>query len=219
MAELKGAARLKKAAAIHKNAGELIYKAGDPVTTCYYIRSGRVSGISNLDDGKQYLLRYFEAESFILEGGLISGKLPKWDFVAVEDTDLVPIPAADLDEILTSDPEISKMIMNGLANKYMRCESLVHIIQTHTLLWRLCSLLLSIVNQYGHPAADGSVELDRSINQTTFAGFLGVNRVSVVNTFRVLQKNGLVSCSRNGSWHIRINDVKALAAFQATLEG
>ena len=201
------------------NAGEFVYKAGTPNDKCYYIKSGRIAGISTFSDGKQYLLRYFEEQSFILEAALISEKLPKWDYKAVADCELIAFPSEVLDKILDEQPVIAKAIVKGLANKYIRCESLVHIIQTHTLLWRLCSLLLNIVDQYGHKNEDGTIDLDRSINQTTFAAFLGVNRVSVVNTFRVLQKKGLVSCSRNGNWHVRIHDLKALAAFQKSLEG
>lgn len=204
---------------VRVNAGDIIYKAGTPNNKVYYIKSGRVAGTSTFSDGKQYLLRYFEEQSFILEGAAICDKQPKWDYKAVEDCELIAFSEKTLDKILDENPVIAKAIVKGLANKYMRCESLVYIIQTHTLLWRLCSLLLNIVDQYGHKNEDGTIDLDRSINQTTFAAFLGVNRVSVVNTFRVLQKKGLVSCSRNGNWHVRIHDLKALAAFQKSLEG
>ena len=217
--QVKGLEQFMQAEAIPVSSGELVYKANTPLDHCYFIKSGRVAGISNFSDGKQYLLRYFEAGSFILDAGLLSGKLPKWDFKAVVDTELVAISADELNRILVEEPEAAKCIITGLADKYMRCESLVHIIQTHTLLWRLCSLLLNIVDQYGHYNEDGSIDLDRSINQTTFAAFLGVNRVSVVNTFRILQGKKLVSCSRNGNWHVRIHDLKALAEFQQGLDG
>ena len=204
---------------IRLNAGEFVYKAGTPIDKCYYIKSGRVAGVSTFSDGKQYMLRYLEEQNFILEGGFISGKLPKWDFKAVQDCELIAFPASKLDKIFEEEPVLAKAIFKGLATKYMNCESLVYIIQTHTLLWRLCSLLLNIVDLYGRKNAQGGIDLDRSINQTTFAAFLGVNRVSVVNTFRVLQKKGLVSCSRNGNWHVRIHDLKARAAYQKSLEG
>lgn len=189
MAELQEIDRITRMQEVKKR--QPIYLPGDPATTVYLLKKGRVKIASADSSGK-------EVTFDILEPGEIFGELEALEespretsAEALEDTLICAIRREDFDRYLANHPaltvKLTKLIGLRLRNIQSRVEDLVF----RDVPARLAHILLELSQTAGIPDR-GGIRLRAKLTHQELANLIGCTRETVSHTLGRFREQGLV---------------------------
>lgn len=155
--------------------GERILKQEEDAVGIYYILQGRVKVVLLSAKGNERILSMHEAGEFIGEASYFGRNSRIASSYADEDSVVLKIDRASYLSIVTHYPEISMLIIEGMANKI---DLMVEQIEQSTFFEakeRLARTLLMLMYKFGEKSGD-EIKINRVLTDEELGKFVGVRR-------------------------------------------
>jgi CRP/FNR family cyclic AMP-dependent transcriptional regulator len=178
------------------DAEEIIYDLGDTSRTLFFIRRGIVKLGTTTDVGRDIIYDLRKAGEVV---GELCGVEPvrRDRAVAVERTDAIRVPFAELLDALIKHPallsEIVEIFCRALAEAYDQ----VNRVAIDDVRHRLIDVLKALAKKFGRPLGE-LVEIATYLTQEEIASMILVRRERVSTALNELRRQGVVEYSRKG---------------------
>lgn len=102
--------------------GMTIYKQGETANEFYFIKQGLVGLYHTLDNGKESLVRLYQQGEYFGYRTLFGDSHYHCDAKVLVEAEITRIKPHDIDQFFRENPEISKMLLQTLANELRDAE-------------------------------------------------------------------------------------------------
>ena len=181
-------------------AGAFVYLKGDTAQSVYLLRSGLVKISVVWRDGRELIVRLARTGELF---GKTSLGAPEYGehARALEPSEIVEIPAADLVAQMARDPGAVAAVFKEFALRLREARQTVEGLAFASTLERLCLVLGKLASELGQP--DGpAVMIPHYIRQEDVARMTGARREVVSGLLNRLRENGVIGYSRKGSLRV-----------------
>ncbi len=127
---------------------QVIYKEGAHPHYLYFILSGKVKTFKTHDDGKDLVMDLYSEGDFFGYVTLLEGGTYKETAETIEETELAFIPKKDFEDLVNSNPNISKKFIGLLAKNLVDKEKQLLGIAYNTLRKKVAEALVSMQKKY-----------------------------------------------------------------------
>ena len=185
--------------------GEDLYRAGDPFSSIYAIRSGFFKNDLVLKDGRSQIMGFHMAGEILgMEG--ISAGTHTCNAVALEDAEVCAIPLARIEEIPSEMHDLAHRLHQIMSDEIVRDQRVMALLGGKSAEARLASFLVDVSRRF---AARGyaSSDLELPMTREDIGSFLGLKLETISRMFSKLQDAKLIEVHQR---HIRILDVAGL---------
>lgn len=183
-------------------AGEVLLKAGEPVTAIIVVRDGEVHLAARPRVGGRQPIQRIRAGGVVGDIPMLCELPIPFDALAGRDSTVLVLPRDELVGLLQRSPTLSLRWMMSLAKRFEQTQRRMVTLLTGDLDAQIASVLL---DERERDAADGWVV---RLSHATLAGLLGARRQSVSRALARFRKAGVVS---SGYRLIKLNDLAELA--------
>lgn len=180
----------------------------------FYIKKGRVIAYEDSYDGDHRIYNVMSSGSLFLEEYVLFPRTCPVLFKTLTDSEMLIIDRCDLMRALKSDIDITLDLLDSVCNKFCSSMETQRIGIKQDAEWKLCRLIISTFENYGHTYRDGMI-LNEKVSHQMLADLLGMNRVTVSRKFKKLRDLGLIS-QENG--HLYLPDIDAFLNYMDQLE-
>jgi len=188
-------------------AGQFIFRRGDPNCGVYVVLSGavKVSGIA--ENGKESILTVLETAEWFGELALFDGQHRTHDAQADQGTTLLHIPYAALEDVLNDQPQFWKDFGLLMSQKLRAVFVLLEDTALLSVSERLVKRLQLIVES---SATVGEASAVLNLDQSSLASMLACSRQTVNQVLKHLEQEGLLVVSYG---EIQIPNVQRLKTY------
>jgi CRP/FNR family transcriptional regulator/CRP/FNR family cyclic AMP-dependent transcriptional regulator len=96
-------------------AGEVIVRMGEPGSTLYVVRSGRVNVVREQSAGEGVVLAVFGPGEFFGELSIFDGEMRSATVIAVEETEVLALGRFDIVRVVSHNPQIGLSLLKSLS--------------------------------------------------------------------------------------------------------
>jgi CRP-like cAMP-binding protein/CheY-like chemotaxis protein len=175
-----------------------IYAEGDEATRLYFVEAGRVKTAKTTAAGKELITGFYQAGEFFGYQALLEHAPYHDSAVAVEDSTLRYIPAAEFTDLLLRNAEVSQQFIRLLAGREREREQQLVELAYHSLRRRVADALLRL-----HTPAEPLIQLSRE----DLAAVVGTAPESLSRTLSEFRQAGLIELVGNS---IRVAQAEGL---------
>ena len=178
------------------DAEEVIYNLGDTSRTLFFVRQGVVKLGAISDAGRDIIYD-------LRKGGEVVGELCAVEpvrrdrAVAVERTDAIPVPFAEVLDALAKHPALLREIVEIFCSALAEAYDQVNRLATDDVQHRLLDVLKALAKKFGRPLGE-LVEIATYLTQAEIADMILVRRERVSTALNNLRRQGVVEYSRKG---------------------
>lgn len=115
--------------------------------------------------------------------------------VAFTPVDLIAVGVEQMERIIQEDPDISRLLFQGLASRILQTEMMIETLAHRDMGSRLESFLLILCRDFGLPTKEG-VTIDLRLSHQAIAEAIGSTRVTITRLLGDLRKKKLISISK-----------------------
>lgn len=192
-------------------AGDSLYRAGDPFTGLYAIRSGSFKSVVIASDGDAQVT-HFSLPGELLGLDAYSGHNHPSYAEALEDSSVCILPFAQLENLAQDIPTLQRHIY-GIFSEELRSENeILLLLGKRSAETRLAALLINISSRYARRGYSSSRFL-LSMPRTDIANYLGLTAETVSRLFSRFQKRELIETSGRD---VKILDLIGLSELAGT---
>ena len=203
------AARLESRAMTRKfKKGEMVYCPHEGGETVLLLATGRIKLKTITPDGKEAILAFIEEGELFGELALLDGS-PRGEFAeAVLDSQVIAIPAAELQTVMGNRPDVAIGITRLVGLRRRRIQNRLQNILFRSNRERVTHLLLELLETHG--VQDGSQwQIEIRLSHQDLASLIGATRESVTLVLGQLQLEKLIRVRRQ---HLTVLDRSRLSA-------
>jgi CRP/FNR family transcriptional regulator len=186
--------------------GEDLYRAGDPFSAIYAIRSGFFKNDLILKDGRSQIMGFHMPGEIIGMDG-ISGGVYTCNAVALMDAEVCAIPLSRLEELShETECNFAHRLRQLMSEEIVRDQHVMVLLGGKTAEARLAAFLVNISRRLaarGYKSSDFKLPMTRE----EIGSFLGLKLETVSRMFSRLQGDNLIDVQQR---HIRILDAASL---------
>ena len=179
-------------------AREHVFFEGDPITHIYQVEHGTVCLYKTLHDGRRQIVDFAHAGDFIGLGA--GGNGPGGDQVfnaqAITLTRLRCLPAGELHEVASHNPEIGMQLYRALSDQLLAARDLLLTVGQRNATERLAALLLALSRRNERNGAN-SARIALAMTRADIADFLSLTVETVSRTFTKLRQNGIIDLAHS----------------------
>ncbi len=174
-------------------AGEVLFRKGEPGDRLFVVLVGRISISVASDAGKEVVLNVLGRGAVLGEIALLDGRERTADATASEDSYLLIIDRADFIPFLARHPEVAARLLAVV------CERVRWVAESYEdslfleLPARLAKRLLMLAETHGEPVDSGNLRIEFKLSQQDLGKMTGVSRESINKLMRAWQDDGLVA--------------------------
>ena len=185
--------------------GDSLFKAGDPFTALYAIRSGFLKTTVLNADGREQVTGFQMGGELLGLDGIGSGRY-NGNAVALEDSEVCVLPFALIEELGREIPAIQRNLHSVLSREIVRDHGVMMLLGSMSAEERLGAFLLGLSRRFtarGYSASDFHLRMTRE----EIGSFLGLKLETVSRLFSRFQSDGLIEVQQK---HIRIVNIQGL---------
>jgi CRP-like cAMP-binding protein len=201
---LQSLARVARVRTVRR--GQILFTAEDPSDYLYLIRSGRVRVVVRSPRGDELVLNVLGPGDSLGELSMVDGQPRSAGAEAVEDCQLIALPAREVRALLDSDPAALRAVALALAAAMRRLSGTAADLVFLDLPRRLAKLILADAK----PRRDGTAESALAMSQAGVAAQLGVTRQSLNRALAALAQRGWITVDGQ---RVTIHDLDALIRY------
>lgn len=187
-------------------AGQVIFSEGEPSEHLYVVRRGRVRIFVASPHGDELTLAVLVPGDTMGELSIIDGEARSAGAQAVDATELLALPAADVRAAFEAEPALLMAVAGELAAIVRRLTGGTADLVFLDLPRRLAKLIVA----EARPRPDGAIRLEAGMTQSGIAARLGVTRQSLNRALSGLTRRGWISAADGG---YVVHDLAALRRF------
>ena len=185
--------------------GEALFNAGAEFNAIYAIRSGFFK-TSVLDgEGREQVTGFFMVGELLGLDGLGSGAY-HGSAIALEDSEVCPIPFANLEEIARTVPALQHNLCQFVAREISHDHGVMLLLGSRRADERLASFLVSLSARY-FSRGYSSTEFTLRMTREEIGSYLGLSLETVSRLFSRMQRDGLIVAQQK---EIELKDVASL---------
>ena len=172
-------------------AGEQLFRAGDPFTSLYAIRSGSFKSVVIAADGDAQVTHFALPGELLGLDAYSSQSHPSFA-EALEDSSVCELPFEQLETLAQQVPGLQKQIFNLFSDELRQEKDMVMLLGKRSAEARLAALLINISERYarrGYSAVDFNLTMQR----LDIANYLGLTAETVSRLISRFQKQQLIS--------------------------
>ncbi len=171
--------------------GQPLYLPGDPGTSVFLLKSGRIK-ISRLSrDGKEFILDIVEPGEIFGEMSIVDGGPQDTTGETLEDSTLCVIPRVEFEGLLRRKPDLAFKVTKLIGLRRKEIESRLEDLVFKDVPGRLATLLLQLARDYGIPDSRG-ILLRIKLSQREIANLIGASREMVNHTLTDFRRRGFI---------------------------
>jgi len=185
--EIARSARQKKI-----NKGQMLFFENDPCEGFYYLRSGRVKIYKMSAVGREHILHTLKSGETFAEVPAFDNGLCPANAQAVDDSVLLLIRRADLEEVTRAYPEVAFGLLHHFARWLRQFTLQLEELSLKDASERLARYLLRLADDSGKQTTEGIV-INLNENQQQIAARIGTVREVVSRNLKKFQEMGVLS--------------------------
>lgn len=183
--QLEGLSADRRAHAVRRK--QDIYNEGDEPARVYFVQTGRVKTVKTTDSGKELITGLYGPGEFFGYLALLEHTTHGDSAVALDDAELIYIPADDFRQLLLRNREVGQQFIRLLAGQVREREQQLLAMAYDSIRRRVADTLLHLHAQTGaDPAA--SIQLARD----DMAAMVGTAPESLIRTLSEFNHSGLI---------------------------
>lgn len=204
------ACRVAEAAVARRfDAGEIVFREGDDSDTCYIVRCGRARSVRGHPDGRSITLATFGPGDIFGELAMFDDETRCATVQALEDTEALAFPGADMRRLLREHPEIAVRLLSALARRLRETSERLARQSFATVQSRVaCALAELVATAQTEDAVDRDVLITST--QADLAALAGASRESASRFLAVLERAGVIT---QGRGRVIVRDPDALGRY------
>jgi CRP/FNR family cyclic AMP-dependent transcriptional regulator len=175
-------------------AGTRVFHEGDSSDACYIVRSGSFRITREHPDGRAITLATFGPGEIFGELAMLDGDTRSASVEALEDGELLALPARDVRALLTTHAEITFKFLEALVRRLRRANERISRQSFQTVPGRVAGVLLQLVEEGEESGPGGEVTIRMS--QADLAQLAGTSRESASRFLADLERAGVVRPQR-----------------------
>ncbi len=189
MPELQEIDRITRMQEVKKR--QPIYLPGDPSTTVYLLKKGRVKIANSNSSGKEITFAILEPGEIFGELEVLEDSLRETQAEALEDVLICAIRREDFDRYLRGHPDMSVKLTKLIGLRLRKIQSRIEDLVFHDVPARLAHMLLELSQTEGVP--DGAlIRIRAKLTHQELANLIGCTRETVSHTLSLFREQGLV---------------------------
>lgn len=163
-----------------------IYSEGNHPVRLYHVQKGKVKVFKTNDDGKELIMKIVNEGEFFGYTALFESSVYKENADALEDSEIAAIPANEFEQLLHSNPEVSRKFIKILASDVSEKEAELLHIAYNSLRRKVADALLTVQKRYSEQ--NSSITLSRE----NLAAIAGTATESLIRTLTEFKAEKLV---------------------------
>lgn len=167
----------------HYRKKQTIYNEGNRAARLFYVVSGKVKTYKANDDGKELVVDLYSAGDFLGYVALLEESTYKETAEAMEDSELAVIPKQDFDDLINSNPVITRKFIQMLAKDVADKEEQLLKLAYNSLRKKVADALMSLQKKYKKDNEPFSISISRE-NLASIAGTATESLIRTLGDFR-----------------------------------
>ncbi len=188
--------------------GQVIFNEFNSPEGIYAIADGSLKIYKEGREGKEQILKFVGAGTVLGYRAILCNQPFGVSAAALEDTSLCFIPKATFQQLLTSDIEFTRQMLQELSQHLGDSHERVLGLTQKSVKERVAESLLNLKAFYGKK--EDTDFLTKKISRTHIAQLCGISLESAVRTLKILESEGVISLVKK---EICIKDVPRLAEY------
>ena len=172
--------------------GDTVFNQGEHHEGIFIIERGQVRVYYTAPSGREITLAYWTPGHFIGGPEVSGGGTHMWSGVAIDDCEIMLLPSAALQKLLSQIPNFAMALIDGLVAKGKCYSSMAQMLGTRSVIERLAQYLLNLSELYGSPDGD-AVIVNRKVTHDQIAAMVGSTRQWVTMMLKRFQAKRIVS--------------------------
>lgn len=198
------------------NRGDALYRRGEPSDAFYAVVDGRIRLSGSDRSGREAILSFYEAGSWLGEVGILSGLgVRRHDAIAEEASSVGVLRTPDLLRLLDQHPALTRELLTLEARRLAVMLSAFEAWMIQTVPQRLAQRLLMMLELHGAPV-EGGIAIAISLPQEVLAGLVGSTRQRIGQVMTTWARAGFISMRRG---RIVVHERRAIEALLADSSG
>jgi CRP/FNR family transcriptional regulator len=177
-------------------AGTRVFHEGDRSDACYIVRTGSFRVTREHSDGRAITLATLGPGEVFGELAMLDGDLRSASAEALDDSELLALPASEVRALLARHPEISVKLVAALVRRLRAANERISRQSFQTVPSRVAGVLLQLVAEESPQSDGGGGEVTIHMNQADLAQLAGTSRESVSRFLADLERAGIVKPGR-----------------------
>jgi CRP/FNR family transcriptional regulator, cyclic AMP receptor protein len=181
--------------------GYCLFHQGEPATSVYLVKRGRLKLVQVTADGRAVILDIVGPGEVLGETALFQAQPQPYSAIVQEDAGLCEFGRPQFETMVRDNPEVAIQIIGYLSRRLNEQVQQTGETTGASVRERVLRILLRLGDKYGERGQQATI-IDLDITQQELAGFVGASRVMVANVLKQLQEEGLVD-HQSGRYQIR----------------
>jgi CRP/FNR family transcriptional regulator len=174
--------------------GTRVFHEGDQSDACYIVRSGRFRVTREHSDGRAITLASLGPGDIFGELAMLDGEVRSASVEALDDGQLLALPAVDVRALLARNPEITVKLVQALVRRLRTASDRLARQSFQTVPSRVAGVLTQLVDEETPSLSEGGITI--RMNQADLAQLAGTSRESVSRFLADLERAGVVRIGR-----------------------
>ena len=187
--------------------GAGLYRAGEPLSGLFAIRSGFMKSCVLHDDGREQVAGFHMAGDLLGLDAIGSGN-HTCDTVALEDTEVCEIPFANLEQLSREMPSLQHQLHRIMSREIVRDHGVMLLLGSMSAGERLAAFLLNLSQRFAARGYSPS-EFRLRMTREEMGSYLGLKLETVSRTLSSFHERGLIEVRQK---QVRIVDFPGLKA-------
>jgi CRP-like cAMP-binding protein len=172
-------------------AGTRIFDAGDPGTTLFVIRRGRVAITTVSETGKDVTLAELRPGDAFGDLAILDGEPRSAAATAIEDTECMALGRQDFLNLVENNPQAVRSMLRSLAGIIRTMNERLIEVGSHSYSDRLARELRRLADEHGVQTPNG-ILINRSLTSAQLASLVGIWQGEVEGLMAVLEYEGIL---------------------------
>jgi CRP/FNR family transcriptional regulator len=193
--------------------GEILWQTGDPLHALYAVRLGFLKSFIVTGDGQVQVTGFQMAGEVVGLDAIATGRHHS-TVVALEDTEVCPLPFAELDRLMERVPGLQRRFLRMMSDEIVREQESMALLGTMRAEQRLATFLLRLSSLYqkrGYSATEFVLRMTRE----ELGNYLGLKLETVSRLLSRLQQEGVIQVDNKAVKLLDLDALRTLAARQA----
>ena len=174
--------------------GTRVFHEGDTGDACYIVREGVCRVTREHSDGRAITLANLTKGDIFGELAMLDGETRSASVEALEDAELLALPATDVKALLRDHPELAVKLVEALTRRLRQANERISTQSFRTVPGRVAGVLTSLLTE--ELLSEAARDVTIRMNQADLAQLAGTSRESVSRFLASLERAGVVRCGR-----------------------